>query len=88
VRAATAPVIATMDGDGPERSCRYHAALGPARLRRVASLPWLRLREGRKAKGSRRAASRFANWIRATRCLPMAAPTPAAGSSFIGGRPI
>jgi len=64
VRAATAPVIATMDGDGPERSCRYHAALGPARPRRVASLPWLRLREDRKAKGSRRAASRFANWIR------------------------
>ncbi len=64
VIAATAPVIATMDGDGqndPADIMRLVARLGPE-----GGEPALvgGLREGRKAKGSRKAASRFANWIR------------------------
>jgi dolichol-phosphate mannosyltransferase len=64
IAAAKAPIIATMDGDGqndPADIMRLLPRLGgegqePAM---VAGL-----REGRKAKGSRKAASRFANWIR------------------------
>jgi dolichol-phosphate mannosyltransferase len=64
VIAATAPVIATMDGDGqndPADIMRLVAKLGPE-----GGEPALvgGIREGRKAKGSRKAASRFANWIR------------------------
>jgi dolichol-phosphate mannosyltransferase len=64
VIAATAPVIATMDGDGqndPAEIMRLVAKLGPE-----GGEPALvgGIREGRKAKGSRKAASRFANWIR------------------------
>lgn len=64
VIAATAPVIATMDGDGqndPADIMRLVARLGPE-----GGEPALvgGLREGRKAKGSRKAASRFANWLR------------------------
>jgi dolichol-phosphate mannosyltransferase len=64
VMAATAPVIATMDGDGqndPGDIMRLLAKLGseggePAMVAGI--------REGRKAAGSRKLASRFANWIR------------------------
>jgi dolichol-phosphate mannosyltransferase len=64
VIAATAPVIATMDGDGqndPGDIMRLLAKLGseggePAMVAGI--------REGRKAAGSRKLASRFANWIR------------------------
>ena len=64
VLAATGPVIATMDGDGqndPNDIMRLFIKLGtegkePAM---VAGL-----RTGRKAKGSRKLASRLANWIR------------------------
>jgi len=64
VAAATAPVIATMDGDGqndPADIMRLLAKLGPedGEPAMVAGL-----REGRKAAGSRKLASRFANWIR------------------------
>jgi dolichol-phosphate mannosyltransferase len=64
VLAATAPVIATMDGDGqndPADIMRLLAKLGPegGEPAMVAGL-----REGRKAAGSRKLASRFANWIR------------------------
>ena len=66
VLAATAPVIATMDGDGqndPKDIMRLFVKLGIAGQEpaMVAGL-----REGRKAKGSRKAASRFANWLRDT----------------------
>jgi dolichol-phosphate mannosyltransferase len=64
VIAATAPVIATMDGDGqndPGDIMRLVSRLGP-NGREPALVNGLR--EGRKAKGSRKAASRFANWIR------------------------
>ena len=64
VAAATAPVIATMDGDGqndPADIMRLLSKLGPegGEPAMVAGL-----REGRKAAGSRKLASRFANWIR------------------------
>ena len=64
VAALAAPVIATMDGDGqndPKDIMRLLARLG-----RDGGEPALvgGIREGRKAKGSRKAASRFANWIR------------------------
>jgi dolichol-phosphate mannosyltransferase len=64
VMAAAAPVIATMDGDGqndPADIMRLLTKLGPegAEPAMVAGL-----REGRKAAGSRKLASRFANWIR------------------------
>jgi dolichol-phosphate mannosyltransferase len=64
VVAATAPVIATMDGDGqndPKDILRLVSRLGAdgAEPALVGGI-----REGRKAKGSRKLASRFANWIR------------------------
>jgi dolichol-phosphate mannosyltransferase len=64
VIAAHAPVIATLDGDGqndPADIMRLLGLLGPqgGEPAMVAGL-----REGRKAKGSRKAASRFANWLR------------------------
>lgn len=64
VIAATAPVIATMDGDGqndPADIMRLLTKLGPAggEPAMVAGI-----RAGRKAAGSRKLASRFANWIR------------------------
>lgn len=64
VAAATAPVIATLDGDGQNDPADIMRLL--ARLGRGGSEPAMvaGLREGRKAKGSRKAASRFANWIR------------------------
>ena len=64
VMAATAPVIATMDGDAqndPKDIMRLFVKLG-AQGKEPALVAGLR--EGRKAKGSRKAASRFANWIR------------------------
>jgi dolichol-phosphate mannosyltransferase len=62
--AATAPVIATMDGDGQNDPADIMRLL--ARLGRDGAEPAMvaGLREGRKAKGSRKATSRFANWIR------------------------
>jgi glycosyltransferase involved in cell wall biosynthesis len=64
VIAATAPVIATMDGDGQNDPADIMRLV--SRLGRDGREPALvgGLREGRKAKGSRKAASRFANWIR------------------------
>ncbi len=64
VIAAAAPVIATMDGDGQNDPADIMRLV--SRLGREGREPALvgGLREGRKAKGSRRAASRFANWIR------------------------
>jgi dolichol-phosphate mannosyltransferase len=64
VAAATSPVIATLDGDGQNDPADIMRLL--ARLGREGSEPAMvaGLREGRKAKGSRKAASRFANWIR------------------------
>jgi dolichol-phosphate mannosyltransferase len=64
VLAASAPVIATMDGDGqndPKDIMRLFVKLGGAGKEpaMVAGL-----RAGRKAKGSRKLASRFANWLR------------------------
>ena len=64
VIAAKAPIIATMDGDGqndPADIMRLLGLLGPA-----GSKPAMvaGLRKDRKAKSSRQAASRFANWIR------------------------
>jgi dolichol-phosphate mannosyltransferase len=64
VMAATAPVIATMDGDAqndPKDIMRLFVKLG-TQGKEPALVAGLR--EGRKAKGSRKAASRFANWIR------------------------
>ena len=64
VIAATAPVIATMDGDGQNDPADITRLL--SHLGQHGSEPALvgGLRQGRKAKGSRKAASRFANWIR------------------------
>jgi glycosyltransferase involved in cell wall biosynthesis len=64
VIAATAPIIATMDGDGQNDPADIMRLV--SRLGRNGREPALvgGLREGRKAKGSRKAASRFANWIR------------------------
>jgi dolichol-phosphate mannosyltransferase len=64
VIAAAAPVIATMDGDGQSDPADIMRLV--SRLGRHGREPALvgGLRKGRKAKGSRKAASRFANWIR------------------------
>jgi glycosyltransferase involved in cell wall biosynthesis len=64
VLAARFPAIATMDGDGqndPEDIMRLYGRLGAA-----GQQPALvgGLRSARKGKGSRKLASRFANWIR------------------------
>jgi dolichol-phosphate mannosyltransferase len=64
VAAARYPVIATMDGDGqndPRDIAKLARKLGPEghEPAMVAGI-----REGRKGPGSRKAASRFANWIR------------------------
>ena len=64
VIAASCPLVATMDGDGqndPKDIPRLLAKLGAegSEPAMVAGI-----REGRKAKGSRKAASRFASWIR------------------------
>jgi dolichol-phosphate mannosyltransferase len=64
VAAARFPVIATMDGDGqndPGDISRLLARLGPPG-REPAMVAGIRT--GRKGPGSRKAASRFANWIR------------------------
>ena len=64
VIAAGFPVIATMDGDGqndPADIMRLAGRLGaPGREPAMVA----GIREGRKGPGSRKAASRFANWIR------------------------
>jgi dolichol-phosphate mannosyltransferase len=63
IHAATAPIVAALDGDGqndPADIMRLLARLGAEGEPAMAA----GLREGRKAKGSRKAASRFANWIR------------------------
>ncbi len=64
VMAARQTIIATMDGDGqndPKDIPRLMARLG-AQGEEPAMVAGIRT--GRKAKGSRKAASRFANWIR------------------------
>ena len=64
VMAARQTIIATMDGDGqndPKDIPQLLARLG-AQGEEPAMVAGIRT--GRKAKGSRKAASRFANWIR------------------------
>ena len=64
VAAARFPVIATMDGDGqndPRDIARLVRKLG-GEGREPAMVAGIR--EGRKGPGSRKLASRFANWIR------------------------
>lgn len=66
IMAARQTIIATMDGDGqndPKDIPRLLARLG-AQGEEPAMVAGIRT--GRKAKGSRKAASRFANWIRDT----------------------
>jgi dolichol-phosphate mannosyltransferase len=64
IHAATAPIVATLDGDGQNDPADIMLLL--ARLGAEGGEPAMAagLREGRKAKGSRKAASWFANWIR------------------------
>ena len=64
VKAARFPIIATMDGDGqndPADIMRLLSRVGaPGREPAMAA----GIRTGRKGPGSRKLASRFANWIR------------------------
>lgn len=65
ILAAAFPVVATMDGDGqndPRDIAQLIARLAPPGTKGPALVGGLR--EKRKAVGSRRFASRFANWIR------------------------
>jgi dolichol-phosphate mannosyltransferase len=87
VLAAHFPVIATMDGDGqndPADIMRLAGRLGSQGLEPAVAAG---IRAGRKGPGSRKAASRFANWI-GDKVLADGCPTPAAGSSSIGVTPI
>jgi dolichol-phosphate mannosyltransferase len=66
ILAATCPVIATMDGDGqndPRDIPRLLEKLAPPGSRGPALVGGIRAE--RKAKGSKRLASKAANWIRA-----------------------
>jgi dolichol-phosphate mannosyltransferase len=66
VRAARFPVIATMDGDGqndPAEIMRLFGRLGPDGEEPAMAAG---IRIGRKGPGSRKAASRFANFVRDT----------------------
>jgi len=65
ILAATSPVIATMDGDGqndPADIPRLVALLAPPGSKGPALAGGVRT--DRKAEGSKRLASRFANWLR------------------------
>ncbi len=65
VRAATAPLIATMDGDGqndPRDIAALVALLDPAEHGNVALAGGVRVT--RRAESSKRIASKFANWLR------------------------
>jgi dolichol-phosphate mannosyltransferase len=64
ITAASPPIIVTMDGDGQNDPADIMRLL--PQLGREGQEPAMvaGLREGRKAKVSRKAASRFANWIR------------------------
>lgn len=65
ILAATSPVIATMDGDGqndPRDIARLIERLAPPGTKGPALIGGIRTE--RKAEGSKRAASRAANWIR------------------------
>jgi dolichol-phosphate mannosyltransferase len=65
ILGATSPVIATMDGDGqndPRDIARLVAQLGEPGGTGVALVGGVRT--DRKAEGSKRLASRFANWLR------------------------
>jgi len=65
VRAATAPIIATMDGDGqndPRDIARLLSLLDRADRPRVALAGGIRV--NRRAQSSKRLASKFANWLR------------------------
>ncbi len=65
VRAATAPFIATMDGDGqndPRDIAKLLALLGRTDRPRVALAGGIRI--NRRAQSSKRLASKFANWLR------------------------
>lgn len=66
VAAARFPIIATMDGDGQNDPGDIGKLLG--RLGAPGREPAMvaGIRTGRKGPGSRKAASRFANWIRDT----------------------
>lgn len=64
-RAATAPLIATMDGDGqndPRDIATLLALIEPPERRHVALAGGIRI--NRRAEASKRLASRFANWLR------------------------
>jgi dolichol-phosphate mannosyltransferase len=65
VRAATAPFIATMDGDGqndPRDIAALFAVLDRPERPRVVLAGGIRV--NRRAESSKRLASRFANWLR------------------------
>lgn len=65
VLAATSPVIATMDGDGqndPRDIPRLLERLAPPGGKGAALVGGIRI--NRQAEGSKRLASRFANWLR------------------------
>jgi dolichol-phosphate mannosyltransferase len=64
VIAATAPVIVTLDGDGQNDPADIMRLIGRLGGENGEPAMVAGLREGRKAKGSRKAASRFANWVR------------------------
>ena len=86
ILVATSPIIATMDGDGQNdprdipRLLEVLAAPGSDDPALVGGV-----RTERKATGSKRWASRAADWIR-DMVLQDGAPTPAAGSRFTGAR--
>jgi len=65
ILAATSPVIASMDGDGQNDPCdipRLLARLAPPGAKGPALVGGIRV--ARQAEGSKRLASRAANWIR------------------------
>ena len=88
VIAATAPIIATMDGDGQNDPADIMRLLGAARARRAASRR-SSAASAKDAKPKARARPPRASPIgSATRCSTTAARTPAAGSKSIGARTI
>jgi len=66
VLAARFPVIATMDGDGQNDPVDISKLLSTLAAPGREPAMVAGIRTGRKAAGSRKAASRFANWVRDT----------------------
>lgn len=65
VRAASAPLVATMDGDGqndPRDLVKLYALICDPAALRIALAGGIRI--NRRAEASKRMASRFANWLR------------------------